>query len=119
MKNKAVQTVLLLLGYCIPFAFLALYGDVSYDTMWLYVLLIAGMGLLCWGCIKFKNLPALVLGNILSVLVSVLCVRAFIPADLEWYFKPLTSNSTAILISIVAFLIQFIIWKGAAKKAKQ
>ncbi len=118
MKNRVVQTVLLLLGYCIPFAFLGMYGDVSYYTMWLYALLIAGMGLLCWGCIKFKNLLALVLGNILSAVVSIICVRAFIPSDLEWYFKPLTSSSTAILLSAAAFIIQFIIWKAAAKKTK-
>ncbi len=119
MKNKAGQTVLLLFGYCIPFAFLGIYGDVSYDTMWLYALLAAGMGLLCLTCIKFKNPIALVLGNIISGIVSVLCAHAFISAELEWYFKPLTARKTVILISLGAFLIQFMLWKAASKKAKQ
>ena len=46
MKKRAAA-ILMLLGYSVPYAFLAMYGDAQLRTMWLYLPLLAGMTLLC------------------------------------------------------------------------
>ena len=110
MRHKALKTGGLLLGYGVPFAFLAMYGDAAFGTMWLYGLLIAGMGFLCWGTVKMRSFLALILGNLLSALVSAACVAAFLKPDWAWYFKPLTPQSMLVLISAGAFAVQLIVW---------
>ena len=114
MKKKE----LLLIGYCIPFSFLAMCGDVTFGTMWLYALLIVGMGFLCWGAVKSQSLIALVFGNALSCIVSIACVMVFQTAEWAGYFKPFTATTMVILISAAAFILQFIVWSIATKKRK-
>jgi len=116
MKNKTVCGVLLL-GYCVPYAFFAMYGDAEAHTMLLYGLLIAAMGLLCLGCVKAGNLSVLMIGNILSCVTSLICVNGVRNEKWIWYFKPFRAASLVVFISLIASIIQIAIWKAASKKS--
>ena len=113
-----MKKILVLLGYCIPFSFLAMFGDVTFDTMWLYTLPILGYGFLCWLSIQFRSLPTLLLGNILSCGASVICVELFHTEEWTWYLKPFTAVNMVIVISVAAFIIQLIIFLLTKNKQK-
>lgn len=104
--NKWLVSVLLLGGYCIPFVFLSTYGDATYDTMWLYVLMIVGFSLLGFCTIKSKQFAIVILGNIISFLSSYICSSQYYADEWNWYFKPFTPNMLIVIISIVAFGVQ-------------
>lgn len=120
--NKWLIRGLLLIGYCIPFAFLSMYGDVTYDTMLLYGLMIAGLSLLCFSVIKSKQFIVVILGNILSFITSFICIQQFytnINTDKwSWYFKPFTATAMLVIISILALLIQLVFIYFHWKKSK-
>ncbi len=117
MKHKAVCGALLL-GYCVPYVFFAMYGDAEAHTMLLYGLLIAAMGLLCRGCIKAGSLSVLVIGNILSCVMSLICVNGIQSEKWVWYFKPFRAVFLAVFISLIASIIQIAVWKAASKKSR-
>ena len=109
MKKNWVIRILLLIGYCVPYAFLSINGDATSGTMLFYGVMVAAFAFLCWGSIKTKNLAIVFIGNVLSF-VSSYIVAIF--GDLEamaWYFKPFTAQSLLIAISIVATVIQTIV----------
>ena len=112
-----MKKVFVLLGYCIPFAFLAMFGDVTFDTMWLYVPAILGYGLLCWFSIRYRSLPVLLLGNVLSCGVSIICVKLFQTEEWAWYFKPFSAETLVVIISAVALIVQLIVWFSVKKPA--
>ena len=85
-----------------------MYGDVVYDTMLLYALMVVGFSTLCFGTIKLKQFPAVISGNILSSILSYVCIQQFHTENWNWYFKPFTAKGLLIAISGVAFLIQLI-----------
>ena len=111
---------MLLLLYCIPFAFLSVYGDATSGTMMFYVVMLVGFALLCWVALKTKNIPTIFIGNIAS------CVFSYIAAELSSleprgeYFKPFTSYSLIILISVVSIFAHIIIvWLYTRKSGRQ
>ena len=106
--NKWVVRILLLIGYSVPFVFLAMFGDVTYETMWLYLLLVVGFSLLCIGAIKTKQYAVVAVGNIISIASSYLCIQQFHTEKWNWYFKPFTDNMLMIIISVVIVLLQAI-----------
>ena len=110
MKQKPWISILILIGYCIPFSFLGMYGDVMHGTMHLYIGMILGFALLCWACIKTHTVSVLLIGNVLSWGSSTLCLHLL--QTLEWkrYFKPYTTSHLLILISAIAFILQIIVW---------
>lgn len=105
MKSWAVR-ILLLLGYCVPYAFLSMNGDTAYDTMLLYGVMIICFALLCWLSVKTQNSVIIIVGNILSCLSSYLFILQYQMEKWEWYFKPFSANSLLILLSIMALLLQ-------------
>lgn len=109
----------LLIGYCVPLVFLSTYGEVTYDTMWLYALMIVGFSLLCFGVIKSKEFIIVILGNIISFLSSYTCSSQFYADDWNWYFKPFTPNMLITRISIVVFVIQLGFVLSAYKKHRK
>lgn len=120
MKRTGAIRFLLLLLYCIPFAFLSVYGDATSGTMMFYVVMLVGFALLCWVALKTKNIPTIFIGNIAS------CVFSYIAAELSSlepmgeYFKPFTSYSLIILISVVSIFAHIIIvWLYTRKSGRQ
>lgn len=116
MMKTWLFRIFLLAGYCIPFAFLAMYGDAAYGTMWLYGLLIAGFGALS---IKAKHFSLVSLGNLLSFLSSHICLSYFSTEKWEWYFKPLTANRFLLALSAAAWVIQvWLLWHGRRRNGR-
>lgn len=118
MKSKVISAGILIM-YCVPYAFLGMYGDAEYRTMLLYALLIAGMGLLCWGCIRMKSFPVLLIGNVLSCAVSFICIYGSQLYKLGWYFKPFSVTSLALGISVISLLVQLAAWVACRESAAQ
>ena len=54
VKQMSVSIIkaCLLIAYCVPFAFLCVYGDATSGTMIYYGVMIAGYALLCWGTLR-------------------------------------------------------------------
>lgn len=115
MKNKALN-MLIILGYCVPYAFLSMYEDITNRSMLLYCVMIVAMGLLCWATIKRNNIYLLVVGNILSCVVSCICINIFRTEKWSWYFKPFTAIQLAIVISAVALIIHVLAWVASKKR---
>ncbi len=95
-----------MLLYFIPYSYLAVYGDVNFGSMALYLLPVAAFSLLCYVTLKAKSIWYLILGNILSFVSSYACVHLFVTEKWEWYFKPLTGEQLVTVISFLAILLQ-------------
>ena len=88
MKKNWLIRILLLIGYCVPYAFLSINGDATSRTMLFYGVMVVAFALLCCASIKTNNMAIVFIGNVLSF-VSSYIVATF--GDLEamaWYFKP-------------------------------
>ncbi len=101
-----IKQILLLVGYSIPFPFLALYGDVTYGTMLFYGIMIVGLFLLCKVSIKFGYAKIVILGNILSYIFSYFLMLKVQTEMWSWYFKPFSSKGLLSIVSFMAFVIQ-------------
>ena len=101
MKKAWFIRALLLIAYCIPFAFLSVNGDVVSGTMLFYVVMVAGFALLCWGALKTNNVAVLYIGNILSFISSYEVAELYGLKPMGQYFKPLTTYSLIVALSIV------------------
>ena len=109
MKRTGAIRFLLLLLYCIPFVFLSVYGDATSGTMMFYVVMLVGFALLCWGALKTKNIPIIFIGNIASCVFSYIAAKLSSLEPMGEYFKPFTSQSLIILISVVSIFVHIII----------
>ena len=106
MKKTTLFRILLLIAYCVPFAFLSVNGDATSGTMLFYGVMIAGFALLCWGAIKTNNVAILYIGNVISFASSYGVAKLSGLEPMGHYFKPFTSYGLIIAISIVAIIIQ-------------
>lgn len=117
MKKTFIRG-LLIFGYCIPFAFLAMNEDAQKGTMWFYLVMIIGFSVLCIGSIKTRNFWIVAVGNILSFVSSCIFAWHFHTEKWEYYFKPFLPNQLIIFETVIAFLIQIIIVLYFVKKGK-
>ena len=102
----------LLAAYCIPYAYLAIWGDAVHGTMLLYALMAAAFFLLCKGAAKLRSVATVVIGNLISTAASCLCLAEFGPQDMAAYFKPFTAWSLLLVISLAASAMQgFYVWR--------
>ena len=106
--KKNITKALLLLGYCLPFVFLAMNEDVTTGTLWFYLIMIIGFGTLCFGSIKANNSLIVLVGNILSFVSSCIFACLFQTEKWEYYFKPFLPNQLIIFETIIVFFIQII-----------
>ena len=106
--HKWIIRILLLIGYCVPYAFLSMNGDATSGTMLFYVLMIISYALLCWIAIKSKQSAVVIVGNICSFLSSYFFILQYQTEKWSWYFKPFAANGLMITISVIAFLIQLV-----------
>lgn len=109
MKKTTLIRILLLIAYCVPFAFLSVNGNATSGTMLFYGVMIAGFALLCWGAIKTNNVAILYIGNVISFASSYGVAKLSGLEPMGHYFKPFTSYGLIIAISIVAIVIQTVI----------
>ena len=104
MKKDWIVRILLLIGYSIPFGFLSVNGDGAFGTMAFYGLMVLGFILLCWGALKTNNIICIYAGNILSFISSYGFAKIFDMDSMGYYFKPFTSYSLMVAISIVILI---------------
>ena len=109
MKNSWIIRAVLLIAYCIPFAFLSVNGDATSGTMLFYGVMVAGFALLCWGALKTNNVAVLYIGNILSFVSSYAATKLSGLEPMGHYFKPFTSQSLVVAISVVVLIVHTII----------
>lgn len=109
MKKQWLIRSCLLIAYCVPFAFLSVNGDATSGTMLFYGVMIAGFVLLCWGALKTDNVAVLYIGNVLSFASSNVAAKLSGLESMGHYFKPFTSHSLIVTISVVAVVVQTII----------
>ena len=70
LSMKWISRVLLLLLYSVPYAFLAIYGDAQWGSLWLYLPMIVGFTVLAIIAHVTKNEVIVLVGNVLSVISS-------------------------------------------------
>ena len=109
MKKTWIIRALLLIAYCVPFAFLSVNGDATSGTMLFYGVMIAGFALLCWGALKTNNVAVLYIGNLLSFASSYAVAKLSGLEPMGHYFKPFTSHSLIVVISVVVLVAHTII----------
>ena len=105
MKSKWIS-VLLILMYCVPWIYLALWGDGMHGTMLLYALMLAAHAGLCVLCVKRKCAWAAVAGSAVSGAVSLVCVLCSPLTEMNYYFKPFTAVQLAAAVSVLLFAAQ-------------
>ena len=108
MKKVWIIRALLLLAYCIPFAFLSVNGDTTSGTILFYGVMIVGFAILCFEVLKTNNVAILYIGNILSFISSYKAAELNGLEPMGQYFKQLTSYSLIVALSIVAIVCQTI-----------
>ena len=118
MKKAWIIRVLMLIAYCVPFAFLSVNGDATSGTMLFYGVMVAGFVLLLCGALKTNNIAILYLGNLLSFASSYTVAKLSGLEPMGHYFKPFTSHSLIVTISITAIIVQTIIVLIYAKKKR-
>ena len=106
MEKKWIIRILLLIAYCVPYAFLSINGDANYGTMMFYGVMVVVFYLLCLVSIKTNNIANIFIGNILSFVSSSISLMFGDLEAMSWYFKPFTAQSLLMVISIVVMIIQ-------------
>lgn len=117
--NKKILKSLLLLGYLIPFVFLAMNEDATSGSLWFYLIMLLGFSVLCFASIKTENLWIVVVGNILSFVSSCIFAWLFQTEKWEYYFKPFLPNQLIIFETMFAFFVQiaFVVHHRRKKKS--
>ncbi len=105
--NEKTKKGILLAGYCVPYVFLCMYGDVMLGTGLLYAVSAAAMFGLCYFTFKTEQLKLVLIGNVLSFGFSHLLVLLTGLAEKNYYFKPLTVHSMVNICTVIAVLIQW------------
>ena len=117
--NEWLMRGVLMLGYGMPFVFLSMYGDATYDSMLLYAVMIVALSVLCFGIVKSKQFIVVVFGNLFSFITSYICIQHFYTDIWSWYFKPFTANGLFVAISVIITLIQLLfVWSRYRKQRK-
>ena len=114
--KKNILKIILLLFYCIPFVFLAMNEDATVGTLWFYLVMIIGFGILSYASVLAKSLWIVVIGNILSFVSTCIFAWNFQTPKWEYYFKPFLPNTLIIFETVIAFLIQLAIVIHYARK---
>ena len=119
MKKARIIRTFLLIAYCIPFAFLSVNSDAASGTMLFYCVMVAAFGLLCWGALKTNNVAVLFIGNVLSFASSYAAAKLSGLEPMGHYFKPFTSHSLIVAISVASIMVHTIIALIYAAKNKK
>lgn len=116
IKDKIINGIIFL-GYCIPYSFVAMCGDINNRTMLFYGIMLVCLGVLCAAAYKRQIIYCAVTGSVLSAIISFICVCSFATEQWVGYFKPLTPATLSIGISTAAFILQLAAWFIIKKKS--
>lgn len=114
LKKTWLIRILLLIVYCVPYAFFAIKGDAISGTMMFYGVMIVGFSLLCWGAIKTNNHSICIYRKCSKLYFFLHSSRYWGIRRYAWYFKPFTVQTLLIGISIVV-----VVCKRKEKQSKK
>lgn len=104
--KKWLPRILLLVGYCVPYAFLAMNGDAAQDTVLYYAVWLAVFTLLCRCAVRTHNRILILIGNVLSALTSSFFLLSRATEKWQWYFKPFSALGLFLCLTILALGVQ-------------
>ena len=117
MKKTWLIRALLLIAYCVPFAYLSVKGDITSGTMVYYGVMIVSFAILYRCALKTNNIPIIFVGNMLSFASSYLTAKLTRLDPMEWYCKPFTSHSQIVAISVASLILHaIIVWRRSRKQ---
>ncbi len=108
MKENRKTRIMLLIGYCVPFAYIAVVGDKVFRNLWPYVFMIVGLVLLCRAAMKTNNTPVVFIGNIITFASSLLTAKLTELEPMAHYYKPLTSHLWIVVLSVISVLFHIL-----------
>ncbi len=114
---KLYYALITVLG-CVPYAFLALWGQAERGTLGLYALFLAGMAAILLLCRGKDAFLAMLGADALSCLASCLCVFLFRKEGWDACFRPMTPLSLVFSLFLLALLLQLIAWRAIGRKRR-
>ena len=119
MKKIAIGILIVLL-YCFPFVYFSMYLDFASGSMLGYLFMIAITSLLAFFGKIFSNSTSLIIGNILSVIISFYFIGEMMGNE-RWgfYFKPLTPYQLLTWVSFLNLIPQFFALRLAVRHKKR
>lgn len=110
--RKIVIGILIVFLYCFPYVYFSMYQDFANHSMLGYLVMIVATSLLAFVGTLFSNPIFLVIGNILSLIISYYFLGEM-SGNERWggYFKPLSPNQLLILVSFLNLIPQLIAMK--------
>ncbi len=61
-------------------------------------------------CIMTNNIVIGIIGNIITFLISYLCISNVVTERWSWYFKPFSSLDMLIFISAILLFVEILLW---------
>lgn len=118
--RKIAIGILIVCLYCFPFVYFSMHQDFANSSMLGYLIIIVVTSLLAFLGKLFSNSIFLIIGNILSLIISFYFISE-ITGNERWggYFKPLTPYQLLIFVSILNLIPQFIAMNFAKKYKKK
>ncbi|GGH87275.1 hypothetical protein [Pullulanibacillus pueri] len=114
MRRLGIGMLMVLL-YCFPFVYFSMYQDFMNRAMFGYVSLILAPALIAFLSYYFNHFIPIVVGNIVSLIISYFLIRAGSERWEGWdyYFKPLAPSQFLFFVSILNLIPQLIATKLA------
>ena len=113
------KNFLFLLLCAIPYPFLAMWEDAAYGSCYLYGVMLLAHSLLCRAAIGKKAFRPLLLGNAVSLLLSLLCIQLFQTEKWLWYFKPFPAEQLAFFLCAAITLWEFVVFRTAMRRENE
>lgn len=118
MKKVGLNFLILCL-YCFPFGYFAIYTDFTKDSMMGYLIMAIATSIIAFIGKYSNNVLALIIGNILSVIVSYYFLGNIITDDLRMYIKVTTPHTFLIWHSLLNLIPQLFAMRSADKYKKR
>lgn len=117
--RKIVIGILIVCLYCFPFVYFSMQQDFANRSMLGYLFMVIVTSLIAFFGKLFSNSISLIIGNILSVIISFYFISEMTGNE-RWdgYFKPLTPYQLLILVSFLNLIPQLFALKLANRYKK-
>ncbi|MBU3103996.1 hypothetical protein [Clostridium gasigenes] len=114
MKKIGLNFLTLCL-YCFPFVYFSIYTDFTNGSIIGYLIMIIITSIIAFEVKCFNNVFVLIIGNILSAIISYFFICNIINEQWNTYFKPLMPYQLLILVSLLNLIPQLFAIKLAGK----
>lgn len=106
--NFQKKDLLIVVLYSIPYSFISIYGDFKMNSILGYIVGIAFCTILAYWSWNHNKKWIIALGNIISLIVSLLLTSNISYDVWGYYFKPATPTALLIIVSIISLIIQVV-----------